>query len=168
MQSTSKAQLFYLQINPRIFPVAVIMANLWLGTIAPPAPALTPNTQIQGNRQEPIQDYFPDPAPNYLLAQRIRSQRISVSNTTPNLIQSNVVFGDRDIYILSATARQNLTVNLRSEQLNARFTIIAPNGSTIASSTNSWIGSLRETGDYQIVVTSTRAVATYTLQITLQ
>lgn len=168
MHPKSNAQLSYLQINPRIFSAAVMTTSLLLGTIASPVLALTANTRIQGDLQGSTQDYFQNQTLNYLLAQRTRSQRISISNTTPNLIQSNVVLGDRDIYIFSANARQNLTVNLRSEQLNARFTIIAPSGSTIASSTNSWIGSLRETGDYQIVVTSTRAVATYTIQITLQ
>lgn len=168
MHLKSKAQLFYLQINPGIFSVAVMMITLWLGTIASPVLALTANNRIQSNLQESTQDYFPDQPPNYLLAQRTRSQRISVVSNTPSRIQERVAFGDRDIYIFSANARQNLTVNLRSEQLNARFTIIAPSGSTIASSTNSWIGSLTETGDYQIVVTSTRAVATYTIQITLQ
>lgn len=168
MYTKPNAQLFYPQINPLISSVAVMMTSLLLGTIASPIFALTAHTPIQDDLQGHTQEYFQDQAPNYLLAQRTRSQRISVSNTTPNLIQSNVVFGDQDIYILSATARQNLTVRLRSEQLNARFTIIAPSGSQIASSSNSWIGSLRETGDYQIVITSTRAVATYTIQITLQ
>lgn len=173
MHITPKAQLFYLQylqINPRIFPVAIMITNLLLGTIASPVLALTPNTPIQGDLQGDTQDYyFQDQAPNYLLAQRTRSQRIRISvSSTPSPIQGRVAINDRDIYILSATARQNLTVNLRSEQLNARFTIIAPSGSTIASSSNSWIGSLRETGDYQIVVTSTRAIADYAIQITLQ
>ena len=171
MHITPKAQLFYLQylqINPRIFPVVIMITNLLLGTIVSPVLALTPNTPIQGDLQGDTQDYyFQDQAPNYLLAQRTRSQRISVSSI-PSPIQGRVAINDRDIYILSATARQNLTVNLRSEQLNARFTIIAPSGSTIASSSNSWIGSLRETGDYQIVVTSTRAIADYAIQITLQ
>ncbi len=144
-----------------------MITNLLLGSIASPVLALTANTPIQGDLQGDNQDYFQDQAPNYLLAQRTRSQRISVSST-PSPIQGRVAINDRDIYILSATARQNLTVNLRSEQLNARFTIIAPSGNSIASSSNSWIGSLQETGDYQIIVTSTRAIADYTIQITLQ
>ena len=74
MHITPKAQLFYLQylqINPRIFPVAIMITNLLLGTIASPVLALTPNTPIQGDLQGDTQDYyFQDQAPNYLLAQR--------------------------------------------------------------------------------------------------
>lgn len=152
MNITLKVQFLYTQNNQRIFTLAAILTTLALGTIAPAYAT-------------PIFSSFPQET---LLVQNSSSQSNGISNNDPNIIRGTVASGGSVNHFIYGTARQNLTVNLRSEQLNAVFTIITPNGTTLATGRLSWIGSLPTTGSYQIIVSSTRNIANYTLQYSLQ
>lgn len=78
---------------------------------------------------------------------------------SPGSLTGSLLPGGRTTYDLRGTARQNLTINLTSNQLNAMFTLIAPDGTILASSRTGWIGSLQSTGNYQIIVTNTSSTS---------
>ena len=104
--------------------------------------------------------------PTLLIAQESRTQRIQFARgATSAVVESAVVRGTRDIYLLGARRRQTLTLNITSVEKNAVFDILAPNGSILRQEASSWRGILPATGDYKIIVGGTRGNASYRLQV---
>lgn len=105
----------------------------------------------------------------FLIAQQSRTQRIQFARgSNATTVQSAVVRGTRDTYLLNARARQTMTVSISSVENNAVFDIIAPNGQNLKTETTSFTGRLPATGDYKIVVGGTRGNATYRLQVSIK
>ena len=107
--------------------------------------------------------------PSFLIAQQSRTQRIRFARgSNSRTVQSAVVRGTRDTYLLSARAGQTMNVSISSVENNAVFDVVAPNGRTLKTETTSFTGSLRAAGDYKIVIGGTRGNATYTLQVSIK
>lgn len=130
---------------------------------------LAPNFKaIASNLSTSIQENVVNHSP-FLIAQQSRTQRIRFlrgSNSTT--VQSAVVRGTRDTYLLNARARQTMTVSISSVENNAVFDIVAPNGQNLKQEATSFTGTLPAAGDYKIVVGGTRGNATYRLQVSIK
>lgn len=83
-------------------------------------------------------------------------------------IQSSVVRGTRDTFLVAATRRQTMTVSITSVEKNAVFDIQSPNGKLLKQGTTSWSGVLPTSGDYRILVGGTRGNASYRLRVAVQ
>jgi len=112
-------------------------------------------------------------APN-LLAQQSRIRRVRfVPGASSATIKDSVVSGTRDRYLLGARKGQKMSIRIVSLEDNAVFDVIAPVNQTgqqrtLKQEAFSWTNTLPETGDYQIVVGSTRGNASYRLQVTIR
>jgi hypothetical protein len=89
------------------------------------------------------------------------------------IVENAVVRGTRDIYLLGAQKGQTMTVRIRSVENNAVFNIEAPSNQAgqrriLRQEAVSWSGKLPATGDYQIVVGTTRGNASYKLQVIIR
>jgi hypothetical protein len=107
--------------------------------------------------------------PTLLIAQQSHTQRIQFARGASSaVVESGVVRGTRDIYLLGARRRQTMTVNITSVEKSAVFDIQAPNGAILRQEATSWSGVLPATGDYKIIVGGTRGNASYRLQVTVK
>ncbi|XGV94465.1 MAG: hypothetical protein ACAF41_17125 [Leptolyngbya sp. BL-A-14] len=112
--------------------------------------------------------------PSSLIAQRSRIQRVRFEPGADSAtIKTSVVNGTRDLYLLGAQKGQVMTVRIVSLEDNAVFDIVAPPNDTgkrqtLKQEAFSWSSTLPESGDYQIVVGSTRGNASYRLQVTIR
>ena len=82
--------------------------------------------------------------------------------------ENSVVRGDRDTYILGASAGQLMSVEISALENNAVFDIKAPNGRTLASEVRDWSGQLPVNGKYRITVGGTRGNATYKVRFAVR
>jgi len=109
-----------------------------------------------------------------LFAQESRTQRIRFAPGKDSAtVRSAVVRGTRDIYVLGASKGQVMTVKIFSVENNALFHVLAPANSNgqrrpLREGVVLWNGRLPETGDYQLVVGSSRGNATYQLQVIIR
>jgi len=86
-------------------------------------------------------------------------------------IDSAVIRGEMDRYILGAKAGQSMKVTITSLEYNAAFQISKPDGGEVPGATSDaskWSGTLPVSGDYVITVHGTRGNATYKLAIAIQ
>lgn len=144
-------------MKPNTFIVAMLMGVAI--TLTPIAPA--PATSSSGN-----QVTVESPS---LLAQRSQTRRIRFARgTTGTVVEDAVVLGTRNIYLLRARRGQTMTLNLSSIEENGVFDIQAPNGQYLSQESTSWRGVLPQSGDYSVIVGSTRGNATYTLDVTIR
>lgn len=113
-------------------------------------------------------------SPVPVLAQESRSQRIQFAPGSDSAtIQTAVVLGTRDQYLLNAQQGQVMILKISSIEKNALFDVLTPpdgNGqrSLLKEGVTYWRGKLPATGDYAIVVGSTRGNATYKLQVSIK
>lgn len=96
-------------------------------------------------------------------AQRDRTQRVNFARGADNAsFNDGIARGENLIYVLGAGAGQNMVVAISSTENNAVFEVHAPNGNIIGRGTMTeemdmvWEGRLPSSGDYRIVVGSTR------------
>ncbi|MGI8668803.1 MAG: hypothetical protein ACR2J3_03035 [Aridibacter sp.] len=82
--------------------------------------------------------------------------------------ENAVIRGERNTYILGAGGGQFMNVSISSVEANADFSIIAPNGQTLAAETTNWNGQLPMNGKYRIVVASIRGNATYRINFAVK
>jgi hypothetical protein len=107
--------------------------------------------------------------PTLLIAQRSRTERIRFARGANSAtVETAVVRGTRDTYLLTANKRQTMTVSITSLEKNAVFDIQAPNGRLLKQEGTSWSGVLPSTGDYKIIVGGTRGNASYRLRVTVK
>jgi len=88
-------------------------------------------------------------------------------------VQGAVVRGDRDIYMLSASAGQEMVVNVDSRENNAAIVIHAPGnrmlpGAADGDDASNWRGRLPVSGAYRIEVGPTRGNSEYTLTVSIR
>jgi hypothetical protein len=83
------------------------------------------------------------------------------------VIDHAVIQGERDVYLLNAQGGQQMEVALTSTEQNAAFDVVSPSGDILTTEAQSETVFLPHTGDYQVIVGSTRGNATYELQITI-
>ncbi|MBD2074445.1 hypothetical protein H6F86_11225 [Phormidium sp. FACHB-592] len=109
-----------------------------------------------------------------LVAQQSRLRRVRFApGASSATIKDSVVSGTRDRYLLSARKGQKMSIRIVSLEDNAVFDVVAPvdqagQQRTLKQEAFSWTNTLPETGDYQIVVGSTRGNASYRLQVTIR
>jgi hypothetical protein len=103
-------------------------------------------------------------APPTTSAKRIRFAR---GRTTAVLEGST---DSSEEYVLGARAGQTMIVHVSSSESNATVRVLDSAGNALKgnSKPNDWSGALPASGDYKIVVTSTKGTATYTLEVTIR
>ena len=107
--------------------------------------------------------------PLILAAKGDRIERIRFTRGNSGAtIQSSVVRGTRDTYLVAANRRQTMNVSITSLEKNAVFDIQGPNGKLIKQETTSWSGVLPTSGDYRIIVGGTRGNASYRLRVSVK
>jgi hypothetical protein len=84
------------------------------------------------------------------------------------VINHAVIRGERDVYLLKAQGGQQMKVALSSTEQNATFDVVSPSGDILTTEAQSETVLLPQTGEYQVIVGSTRGNATYELQMTIQ
>ncbi len=87
---------------------------------------------------------------------------------TSAVYKNSVIRGERNKYILGASAAQVMSVSISSLENNAVFDIQAPNGKLLVSESTSWNGELPVNGKYRILVGGTRGNATYTVRFAVR
>ena len=108
------------------------------------------------------------------MAQRSRVQRVRfASGADSATIKTSVLNGTRDMYLLDAQQGQTMQVKITSLENNAVFDIVAPSHHAqprrvLQQEVVTWSNVLPVTGDYQIVVGSTRGNASYRLEVTIR
>ncbi len=141
MHEKLEARSFYTQTSPIAFALGFLLLTPLYWAIAPASASSATPKQL---RPQIIINTPNQPPPS------------------PGSLTGSLLPGGRITYNLMGTARQNLTINLTSDQLNAMFTLIAPDDTILASSRTGWIGSLQSTGNYQIIITNTSSVSSST------
>jgi hypothetical protein len=107
--------------------------------------------------------------PTLLLAQHSRSERIRfAAGANAATIQTEVIRGTRDTFLVAATKGQRMSVSITSVEKNAVFDIKAPNGRLLKQEATSWSSTLSLTGDYRVIVGGTRGNASYRLKVSVK
>lgn len=123
----------------------------------------TSSIKVQSASQQPV-----------LLAQRSSFKRVRFApGANAATVKSSVVNATRDRYLLGAQKGQTMSIRIMSLEDNAVFDVVAPPNKlgqrrTLKQEAVTWSNTLPETGDYQIVVGSTRGNASYRLQVTIK
>jgi hypothetical protein len=165
--------------------IAIALSLAAIGFFQPNGLGLTVGNQpqqiqaegISGRTIEPhsvqpfSQPLFPS---HFLLAQRSRVRRIQFApGKSSATLEDAVIRGTRDIYLLGASKGQSMTVKIASVENNASFAITTPaNPSglrrTLTPDAVTWNDVLPTSGDYQLIVGSSRGNASYKLQVTIR
>lgn len=96
---------------------------------------------------------------------RVQFQRGSSSTT----VQGKVSIALPDTYLVGARAGQVMSVQLTAPRKSVRFLVMSPKTtSLIADNTQSWTGTLPETGDYHIIVDADERGGTYSMTISIK
>jgi hypothetical protein len=112
--------------------------------------------------------------PAQSIAQRSQVRRIQFApGAYSATVEGGVVRGTRTIYLVGATKGQRLTVKIGSLENSAVFDVAAPSGGMaqrrlLLREASEWTTTLPASGDYQIIVGSTRGNSTFWLQVTIQ
>lgn len=107
--------------------------------------------------------------PTLLAAKGDRVERIRFTRGASGAtIQTSVVRGTRDTFVVAANRRQTMNVSITSREQNAVFDIQGPNGVIIKQEATSWNGILPSSGDYRIIVGGTRGNASYRLRVSVK
>lgn len=116
---------------------------------------------------------FPAKFPQ-LLAQQSRVRRLQFApGKYSTTLQDAVVRGTRDIYLVGANQGQTMTIKIASLENNASFAVTTPSNKagqrrTLTPDAVNWTATLPASGDYQIIVGSSRGNASYKLQVTIK
>ncbi len=89
---------------------------------------------------------------------------------TSTTVGNRVVRMDKDVYTVSASENQQMSVSIKSIENNASFYVHSSDDTNISGENDvkSWSGKLPATGDYTIKVGATRGNATYKLKISVK
>lgn len=102
-------------------------------------------------------------------AQSDQTSRIEFERgSTTTEVDDAVVRGTRNRYLLRANAGQTMTLNITSTEDNAVFDVYPPGSSRTLGGgreATDWSGELPRSGDYVIVVSSTRGNAEFKLKV---
>lgn len=146
-----------------LIPVlSTLSAGLLLATTLVNSPAIAPAIPAQ------LQS-----APMQLAQKGVRVRRIAfAAGKDSATVTDSIVLGSRDIWVLNARQGQRMQVKITSLEQNAVFEVVAPkqgvNRRVLQRETTLWTRTLPQTGDYQLVVGSTRGNATYTIQVSIR
>lgn len=106
------------------------------------------------------------PPPTATVPRGVDERITFATGATGTVVENSVVRGTRDRYRLWVQAGQTMHVTITSLEENATFQVLAPDGTLLKEGEEAeWESRLSQTGDYVIVVGSTRGNATYRLEI---
>ena len=83
-------------------------------------------------------------------------------------VNSSVVRGDRNVYLLDATSGQQMSLTIQTPDDSAAFDVISPSGYILAFSAINETVLLPHTGEYKVVVGGTQGDVAYDLAIGMQ
>lgn len=99
-------------------------------------------------------------------ATAVHEQRVQFpAGSTSTTVERGVVRAERDVLLLGAQGGQEMTLNISSLEDNAAFDVVSPSGQIMVTESTSEQLLLPETGDYKVIVGSTRGNTTYQLYI---
>lgn len=90
------------------------------------------------------------------------------SGSTSTTVERGVVRAERDVLLLGAQGGQQMTLNISSLEDNAAFDVVSPSGQILVTEGTNEELLLPETGDYEVIVGSTRGNTTYELYIEIE
>lgn len=103
-----------------------------------------------------------------VFAQSNRTKRVQFARGADSAsYQDGIARGETLTYVLGAGQGQNMVVSITSSEDNAVFEVFAPNGSRLGSGSMTaemdmvWQGRLPTSGDYRVVVGSTRGGSSF-------
>ncbi|MBD2185305.1 hypothetical protein H6S82_31290 [Planktothrix sp. FACHB-1355] len=130
---------------------------------------VTPNLKaIATNVVSTIQERTTADRP-FLIAQQSRTRRLQFARgRNSTTVKDAVVRGTTDTYLLGARAGQTMNVSISSVEANVVFDVVAPNGTKLTEEATSFSGELPATGDYRVVIGTTRGNGSYTLQVSIK
>lgn len=101
-------------------------------------------------------------------AQHNRTKRVQFASGADNAsLQDGIARGETLTYLLGAGKDQTMVIAITSSEDNAVFDVFAPNGNKIGSGSMTeemdmvWEGRLPMSGDYKVVVGSTRGGSSF-------
>jgi len=124
--------------------------------------------RLSGNKLievgKPVRKRIDPDEPSSTSAKRIRFAR----GRTTAVVEGSTE--ESDEYLLGARAGQTMIVHVTSRENNAVIKVLDSAGNSIKGSAkpNDWSGTLPGSGDYRIVVSSTKGTADYTLEVTIR
>lgn len=150
------------KFRSQVFQLALAIAGAFLYSIPTIATsAITPKTETS----TPSQATTVSPT---LIAQN-RTQRIRFGRGTSGAtLNGGIARGETVTYLLNAKSGQTMEVTVTSPEDNAVFRIVSPRRRTLIDETSQWSDELPATGDYRIIVGSTRGGASYRLTVTVE
>jgi hypothetical protein len=152
--------------------LALALALTTLAACSQPAPAgsgAAIPTPVPSTTQPTPAATQPAPLPTSSAA----PQRIAFApGATSAAVEGAVVRGERTVYVLWASAGQQMRVTLSSLEQNGAVVITAPDGQPLPAAepgadANGWLGTLPATGDYLLEVGPTRGNVTYRLEVSI-
>lgn len=156
-----------------ILPV-LASASLILGVNQPQASSTSGLPTDQPSAPAPLAPaLLPTQSPQ-LLAQQSRVRRLQFApGKYSTTLEDAVVRGTRDIYLVGAAQGQTITVKISSIENNASFAVTAPPNKagqrrTLTPDAVNWTATLPTSGDYQIIIGSSRGNASYKLQVAIK
>ncbi len=90
------------------------------------------------------------------------------AGSTSTTVERGVVRAERDVLLLNAQGGQQMTLDISSLEDNAAFDVVSPSGQILVTEGTSEELLLPETGDYEVIVGSTRGNTTYELDIEIE
>ncbi len=160
----------------KVFSIFAVLtsASLVLATNQLQAASTLGGLTDQPSVPVPVSSLFSPAKSPQLLAQQSRVRRLQFApGAYSTTLQDAVVRGTRDIYLVGASQGQTMTIKIASIENNASFAVMAPPNKagqrrTLTPDAVNWTAPLPTSGDYQIVIGSSRGNATYKLQVTIK
>lgn len=90
------------------------------------------------------------------------------AGSTSTTVERGLVRAERDVLLLGAQGGQQMTLDISSLEDNAAFDVVSPSGQILVTEGTSEDLLLPETGDYEVIVGSTRGNTTYELYIEIE
>ncbi|HEY9676011.1 MAG TPA: hypothetical protein V6D11_31500 [Waterburya sp.] len=98
-----------------------------------------------------------------------RTQRLQFKpGAVGTVVAGRIGRGNRDIYLLRARENQTMILELTSFEQNVVFDVQAPSGEYLKEEASSFRGELPQTGDYSVIVSSSKGYGSYRLEVTIR
>lgn len=140
---------------------------IFASTVLILSPFAAPALAWQASVASSIPSHLESPT---ILAQSSRERQIVFAPGAASAsVSTSIVRGDRAIYLLRADRDQTMTVTIDStpEQGGALFNVISPSGEILSSGSASFRQTLRQSGDYRIIVSGSRGNPSFNMTISI-
>jgi len=156
--------------------IPVVLTSVFLALGVNPIQAFNPSDAavIQPGQTAPVSSHLSPAKSPQLVTQQSRVRRIQFEpGAYSATLEDAVVRGTRDIFLVGANQGQTMTVRIASIENNASFAILSPPNKagqrrTLTPDAVKWSGVLPNSGDYQVIIGSSRGNASYKLHVQIK